>query len=63
MSGQPMNTEADRRLAAMLPHETFLAEEVADLDTDGVEAVIVNPPDGQFGFLPEAAVVEFNGTL
>ncbi|MBR4185581.1 MAG: exo-alpha-sialidase [Clostridia bacterium] len=63
MSGQPMNTEADRRLAAMLPHETFLAEEVADLDTDGVEAVIVNPPDGQFGFLHEAAVVEFNGTL
>ncbi len=63
MFTQPYYTDEDRRLAAMLPFESFLAASVADLPTDAVEAVIVNRPDERFGFLHETAIIEFEGVL
>ncbi len=54
---------ADRRLADLLPRESFLAETVEELPSDRVRSAVVNPPDERFGFLHEAAIIEFGGTL
>ncbi len=63
MHTQPFYTDADIRLASLLPSESFLADKVTDLPADTVERIIVNPPDEEFGFLHEAAIIEFGGVL
>ena len=63
MSLTDLYSPEERRLASLLPSASFLADTVADLPTDTVETVIVNPPDEEFGFLHEAAIIEFGGVL
>ena len=63
MSLTELYSPEDRRLASLLPSVSFLADTIADLPTDTVEPVIVNPPDEEFGFLHEAAIIEFGGVL
>ena len=63
MHAQPYYIDGDIRLASPLTSVSFLADTTADLPTDTVETVIVNPPDEEFGFLHEAAIIEFGGAL
>ena len=48
MSLAELYSPEDRRLASLLPSVSFLADTIADLPTDAVETVIVNPPDEEF---------------
>lgn len=52
----------DALLATMLPGERFLDEGVQEI-TPNVTRVAVREPDEQFGFLHEAAIIEYHGVL
>ena len=53
----------DMLLAAKLPRLRFLADDVADLPAGTAERTVVHSPDGEFGFLHEAAITEYDGEL
>ena len=53
----------DRLLADRIPSRRFLAASVSDLPTGIAERRVIHRPDGAFGFLHEAAITEFDGTL
>jgi len=59
----PFFSEADCRLADMLPSMRFLADSVEELPADDVQRVHIHVPDDRFGFLHETAIIEYHGVL
>jgi len=62
----PYKNEADYKLAAMLPHADLLADgfDVSTLKMlPDVRHSIVHRPTEDFGFLHEAAIISYHGTL
>ncbi len=53
----------DMLLAAKLPSERFLKQDIKELSSDAVEVFSVHEPDGEFSFLHEAAIIEHHGVL
>lgn len=53
----------DMITAAKMQSIRFLSEDIADIETSVFERTHVNLPDNKFGFLHEAAIVEFKGVL
>lgn len=52
----------DMLLATKMPCERFTNQNIAELDWD-VKSVLVHTPDDEFGFLHEAAIIEYHGVL
>lgn len=56
-------TYEDILLAAKYESVSFMADKIEILDDEAVESVVVCEPDEQFGFLHEAAIIEYEGVL
>ena len=52
----------DILLAAKMPYMSFIDENVTEIKTD-VDVNLVHKPDETFGFLHEAAIIEYHGVL
>ncbi|MBR4960099.1 MAG: helix-turn-helix domain-containing protein, partial [Clostridia bacterium] len=59
----PAYDDDDVLLAVRFGSARFLAEEVRELSRDCLETNLVHEPDDTFGFLHEAAIVEYHGVL
>ncbi len=55
--------EEDLRLAEQYSQMKFLADELAELPSDPADLIYVHEPDDRFGFLHEAAIIEYHGIL
>jgi len=59
----PFYTSDDMLLAAAYPSVRLLADKMTELPAGNTEICSVHRPDDTFGFLHEAAIIEFHGVL